>query len=247
MDIKWSLKLIQQLNEVVLYLKKNSIGKIMEILGNYFIRKHKKYGDIEKYSMDFSNDAYNDAYNDATINTSNITEGEYRLAFICELVKIKRGNFKNVYNCLSYMIRFCLEKKFNYLASKPDNKTSYLVSLLKDNLRTKNIDSIVFSIKIVKKLVKEDISVMSSLMCETQNLDISILSTEHIRNILEILKTRRTIYVRILLILTYEMMNISDILLWSFNKVSFSNRNEMISSLTSPSIETIMFLSSQRM
>lgn len=237
MDIKWTLKLLEELHEIVSYLKKNSIGKIMEILANYFIEKHKKYGKIQNYSMDFSNDV---------VDVSNITEGEYRLGFICELVKVKKSNFKNVYNCFSYMIKFCLKKKLNYSTSKPDNKTSYLISILKDNLGTTNMDSICFSIKIVKKIINEDILVMSSLMCETQNLDISILSSKYIRNILEILNTRRTIYVRILLVLTYEMMNVSDIPVWILDKLTFSNKKQMISSLTSPSIETFIFLSSLR-
>ena len=230
--MKWSLELITELNEVVSYLRKNNIGKILENLANYFIKKH---DDISNYSMNFTAEV---------TDISMIGDGEYRLAYICEIIHLKTGKIKNVYGCLSHMIKYCLKKRFKYSVGKPDNKTSYLISLLKDTLKTDNTKSINFGIKTVKKLIGNDIDLLTSCVSASQNIDLSILSPLANRSILEILKTRRTLYVRILLLLTYEIREISDISKWVMKKLTFSNRDEMIISLTSPCIETIIFLTS---
>ena len=237
--MEWSLELIGELNQVVSYLKRNPIGKMLEHSANYFISKHDI---ISNYSMNFSKDV---------IDVSIVGEGEYRLALICEIIRKKTGKFKNVYNCLSYMLRYSLKKKFKYPPSKPDHKTSYLISLLRDTLKDTLRGSlktdekgIEFAIKTTKKLIGKDINELVSTISQTQNLDLTILSDLANRSVLEILKTRRTLYVRILLVLTYEIRGISNIKEWGLSKLDFSSLNGMIAALTSPVIETVIFLSS---
>lgn len=249
--MEWSLELIGELNQVVSYLKRNPIGKMLEHSANYFITKHEI---ISNYSMNFSKDV---------VDVSIVGEGEYRLALICEIIRKKTGKFKNVYNCLSYMLRYSLKKKFKYPASKPDHKTSYLISLLKDTIKDSLRDplrdslrgplrgplktdekGIEFAIKTTKKLIGKDINGLVSTISQTQNLDLTILSDLANRSVLEILKTRRTLYVRILLVLTYEIRGISNIKEWGLSKLDFSSLNGMIAALTSPVIETVIFLSS---
>ena len=230
--MEWSLELIKELNQVVSYLKRNPIGKLLEHSANYFISKHDI---ISNYSMNFSKDI---------TDVSIVGEGEYQLAFICEVVRKKTGDFKNVYTCMSYMLRYSLKKRFKYPASKPDHKTSYLISLLKDTLNINDTKGMNFAIKTTKKLIGKDINTLVSTISQTQNLDLTILSDLSNRSILEILKTRRTLYVRILLVLTYEIREISNIKEWGLHKLTFSSLNGMIAALTSPVVESVIFLSS---
>lgn len=230
--MEWSLELIHELNQVVSYLKRNSIGKLLEHSANYFISKHDI---ISNYSMNFSKDV---------IDVSIVGDGEYQLALICEIIRKKTGKFKNVYTCLSYMLKYSLKKKFKYSPSKPDHKTSYLISLLKDTLKIKDTKCIDFAIKSTKMLIGKDVHLLISTISQTQNLDLTILSDLANRSILEILKTRRTLYVRILLVLTYEIREISNIKEWGLNKLEFSSLDGMILALTSPVVETVIFLNS---
>ena len=85
MEIKWSVELVKELNDIVRFLKKNSIGEMLEAFAEYFIEKHKKYGDFEEYSMNFSNDLE---------DPSMISDGEYKLAFLCELINRKKKKKK---------------------------------------------------------------------------------------------------------------------------------------------------------
>lgn len=237
MEIKWSSTLLQELNEIVTYLKKNSMGELLENLGNYFIKKHMKYIQIENYSMNFTEDV---------IDPSIISDGEYKLAFICELIHIKKKKMINVYKCIAYMINFSTKKKFNSSHLKSNNKTFYIVSLLKDTLKIENTENLILGINLVQKIISnnKNVNLLSSLFLQSQNLDISILSPVCVRNIKEILKTERTLYVRFLLILSYDIFK--NPLILKDISISFLDQYEFISKLSSPFYETIIYLTSEK-
>ena len=277
MDIKWSQKSINELIEVVEYLKKNTLGEMLEHFANYFIKKHGKYLKIENYAMDFANDK---------IDATGIGDGEYKLAFICEIVnsysypfhlvhplaknkrkiqKRERGQFKNVYSCLEYMIKYGIYNSVRYFSEfhKPTFTGYYLTNLLRDLLIPERkiqkedpyLTILYFSYFLVTEIMNFEstnqgaIYKLSSLMADAELLNISILSKESNREMHKILKTKRTIFVRFLLILTNEILNIEDILepKWLLNKIKFSNREEFVSVVTSSLVEVIILLTSNRL
>jgi len=270
MDIQWSKDLIKDLINIVSYLKKNKIGIVLEHLGNYFIKKH---SEIENYTMEFSEE----------IDPSIISEGEYKLAFICEIInsqsdrsktfslinkkksmvrKIKRKKgFENVYIAFSIMLRFCIGNLFKLNSIKSNYKTFYLTTILKDILfperKIKNkedpqLDILIlpfFITKEIMKICRTDSNMLylnTSLILETENLNLNILTIEQRRNILEILETKKTIYLRILLVLSFEISKIENIInpLWLLRTISFENYEQFVSKITSPLIETLIFISS---
>jgi len=275
MDIKWSVKLVNELVEIVSYLKKNKIGEILESLGNYFISEHVKYLKIENYTMEFSEE----------IDTTKISDGEFKLAFICELInsssdknksfaltnkkknkirKIKRKKgFDNVYSSLSEMLKFCLGYKLKLTNITMNFESFYLTSILKEilipeikfkNKDDPNLEILSLPYFLTRELleidkIREDILYSNtSLILETQNLNLSILSKKQIREILDILNTKKTIFVRILLVLSFEVIRIENILspLWLTRSICFNDYENFISKITSPLNEVCIFLTSFR-
>lgn len=263
MEIKWSLKLIEELKQIVSYLKKNEIGGILEQLANFFLNKHLKYLDIKNYSMGFSEQ----------LDPSQITDGEFRLAFICELInsypdknktvslgkkkkkvkKIKRPKgFVNVYFSFSAMLKYCIGNNFKLSREKIDYKGFYLTNILKNIIIPENKQSDVLTLPyfLTKELMficREDskkIYKNSSLILKTEELDLTILTKKQIGEILNILNTKKTIFVRILLVLAFETLREDDILneLWMHKNIIFGNYEDFISVVTSPLIETLIFI-----
>jgi len=234
MEIQWSTYLINDLCDIIKYLKKNKLGEVLEKLADYFIKKHSKYLTIENYTMSFSD----------TMDITKITDAEYKLAFICELASFKKIK-KDIYSCLAFMITYCIRKKFKISPKKPDYKTLFLISLLKENIANKE-DIFNISYFLTSQLIefKDDIYQNQSLILNTQNIDISMFSGKQVSEMCSILKTKRTLYVRVLLVLSYEISKIDNILeLKEF--IKFSNYEEFVNLVTSPLIEVLMFLTSR--
>ena len=258
--MKWSQKFLEELNEIVTYLKKSNMGIMLEVFANYYMKRHMKYLEIKKFQMEFTEE---------TITPSDISNGEYKLAYICELIYLRckkknESNPRNVYECFSNMLRYCIRKKFTYIISRFDNSEYYLLDLLKQHFdsselmscgpnkqtQIKNNLQYDFSYYLITEIMKnDDISLLTSLTLNGENLDISFLNTEARRSICQILKTKRTLYLRFLLILTFEMLKIPNTLNsnWMNVLLHFSDRDSFTSILTSPLIETIIFLTYNKM
>lgn len=275
MEIVWSSGMVEDLCNIVNYLKKNKIGETLEKLADYFIEKHSKYLRIEDYTMAFSD----------SINPDKIKDAEFKLAYICELVnshsnkkykikslsqknkKIKHykeiRKFNNVYTSLSFMIKYTISKKLHLKNNKVDYKTFFLTNIIKDkifpDLIIKNkddpfLDVLNISYFLTKEIISftdKDIDLIyknTSLILNAENIDMSICSEKQVMELKSILKTRRTLYVRILLVLSFEISKIENILdsLWVTRSIYFENYEQFISVITSPLIETLIFLTSQK-
>ena len=250
--MKWSAKMLEEVNEIVSYLKKSTMGVMLESFANYYMFKHEKYYTFENYSMNFANEV-----NDI-VDPSNISNGEYKLAFICELIYLRARDKKekipkNVYEYFATMIRYCLRKKFIYTAfssQKMNYGGLYLISLLKEQFKDipkSNNDEIYFlSYFLIKEIMidKRDTTLLTSLRCHAENLDISFLNFPCRRSMYEILNTKRTLYLRFLLILTLEIVKTPNILrtTWVDAMVHFFNHESFLTLLNAPLIETIIFL-----
>lgn len=271
-EIRWTTDLIDDLVNVVAYFKKNKIGETLEILGDYFIKRHLKKLSFENYTMDFVD----------SIDADKINDGEYKLAFICELVnshankKIKltsiskknnekkvyryRNNFRNVYNCISFMIKYSISRNLKF-ENKADNRIFYLTSIIrekispdKQNIDKDEVDVLVLSYYLTSELINiyenhpKNVYQNSVLISNSENLDISICSTVQIREIMEILQTRRTLFVRFLLVLAFEISKIKGIFnpIWIEKTIKIRNYEEMMHIFNSSLVETLLFLTSER-
>jgi hypothetical protein len=271
-EIRWSSAMIDDLINVVAYFRKNKIGETLEILGDYFIKRHLKKLSFENYTMDFID----------SIDAHKINDGEYKLAFICELVnshankKIKltsiskknkekkiyrdRNNFRNVYNCVSFMIKYSVSRNLKF-ENKPDNRIFYLTSIIREkispdrqNIVKDEVDVLVLSYYLTSELIniyenRPEIAYQNSvLLSNSENLDISICSNCQIREMMEILQTKRTLFVRFLLVLAFEISKIRGILspIWIEKAIKIRNHEEMLFVFNSSLIETLLFLTSER-
>lgn len=273
-ELKWSTDMIHDLVTIVSYFKQNKLGEMLEVLGDHFINRHSKKLSFENYTMDFVE----------SVDADKINNGEYKLAFICELVnsqankkrklkplyknKLKKkeifrdkSNFNNVYNCLAFMIKYSISRNLDFRSNKPDNRIFFLTSVIRENLfpeyiiRNKDdVDVLTLSYYLTSEIINvcqhrhETIYEITCLMANTENLDISICSNKQIREIMDILKTRKTLFARILLVLAFEISKIEKILdpLWIQTAIKIENYEDMTSLFNSPLIETMIFLTSER-
>jgi hypothetical protein len=276
MEIRWSTKMVDDLVDIVTYLKRNKMGEILEVLGDYFIKKHAKKMQIDKYTMDF----------DDSIDADKIMDGEYKLAFICELVnsyankkrkfrsfskKIKKKKLykdkkifnNNVFYCIAFLIKYCISHILKFSSNKIDYRIFFLISVIKEkilpeyviqNKEDTTLDVLNISYYLTSEMVSlsenkpEIIYQNTSLLSNSENLDISICTNKQIREICSVLNTKRTIFARILLVLAFEISKIKNILdpLWIEKATRIENYNDFISLFNSPLIETMIFLTSQR-
>ena len=87
-----------------------------------------------------------------------------------------------------------------------------------------------------------------SLISHCENLDISICTRKQIRELYSILGTKRTIFVRILLVLAFEIIHRKSSVnkSWLNKFVKFKNKKEFLSLMSSPLVEVFLFITSER-
>ncbi len=134
----WSTPMITDLVYIVNFLKNHTIGAIVELLANSFIDKHSQKLSLDNYSMVIQHDS----------DKNVITEAEYKLAYICELVflygymkkkkdkmknkkkKIKLYLASNVFFCFGYMLASSIHLIVKFKHFMLDNKLSFLNNVL---------------------------------------------------------------------------------------------------------------------
>jgi hypothetical protein len=294
--MKWSSGMIGELANVVDYFKRGGMGKTLEILADYFIERMKKKARIETYAMEFHHE-------NLDVDSERIGQGEYKLAFICHLVNLRKNNRKksenkseknmkkerkekNVYECLSVMIKYCIMKILKY-KEKRDYRIYFLSYIIKENLipehkidekDDKILEIITLAYYLTDELIKitnsdethkfeefrnekdseigknnmnenmNSIYENRSLISHCENLDISICSRKQIRELYSILGTKRTIFVRILLVLAFEIIHRKSSInkSWLNRFVKFKNKKEFLTLMHSPLVEVFLFITSER-
>lgn len=273
MEILWTTELITELKTIVEYLKKNPIGSVLEKFSNYYVYKHREVKKLENYSMNFLDQRTSINRNDLG-TTDDISDGEYRLAFLCELTRsIKNSTSKiyrsDIYKYLNYMISYCLRRKIKNIINRPklDNETSYLISLINENVGNSNQDMCLLSLGFVKQIwtIFESGDSLSSnsqssndlrtsnnlpnLITQSEIIDMSFYKDDIKRAMLDVIykdvppnHKKKTIYLRFLLCLSYELTRKK----FDIQKfVSFSNYKDFVFVITNPVIEVTLFLISE--
>ena len=228
MEIKWSHSLLTDLRKVVNFIKTSDLGEVFEDMYNFFIEKHSQYGSLDEYYMRFL---------DAQ-DPNQISEGEYRLAFLCQIVNVRNKRFHNPYKCLSYIITYSIKRYWSVSYLHNSNTISYVVSILSELWPQGDKKTIYNSVLIVKNCInqKEKWSCFGNLYTECEIIDLSILPVETRRNILQILEINKTFYLRLLLLVVQNSIKqninwekLSDI-------VKFSKEQEMLNVLKFPPV-----------
>ena len=131
--ILWDEESISVLNKIVFYLKRSNLGPILEYLANFYIDKHHSILKLHHYGMLFSKDYI--------VDENIITDGEYKLAFICEISQLKKNKNINhtisekiIYESVYEMVKYNIDLIFSINIGHLNYKEVYLTSLLKEVL-----------------------------------------------------------------------------------------------------------------
>lgn len=266
--ILWDEQSITTLNEIVTYLKRSKLGVILELIANFYIDRHDVL-QIDNYAMGFC-----PGY---IIDSSLISDGEYKLAFMCELFELKSNeylpinkkiNSKVIYKYFSKMIKYGFDNGFVIKMKNLNYREIYITSLIKNiiipnngrnntnsyvkhglniKLRKDKISEIIkFSYFIVKQIISNNnfqIFNLQSLITETENLDLRILTQNQIKSILDVLNTKRKLYLKIFLVLTYKLIKDEYYNKDAFIKrIVFHNQKEFINVLVNPVTEIMLLI-----
>lgn len=269
--ISWNNKSISTLYEIVSYLKKH-LGLCLEQLAHFYMDRHSLLLNINQYSMGFSQEYIinTDIVDDGLYKLAFICE----LGYIIECMNLNKKhinydiNNEEIYKYVSYMIKFSIEEIFELSPHKLKHSEFFLLSILKNVLisdvniskpmiktktkikigKDKDIDVISVAYFLVLELIKAEklinIYQIQSTLLQTQILDINILSKPQIKAITEILNNKRKLFVRLLLVLSYQMIKYKYTKQKIISTINFKNRDQMIACFSIPIIETVIYLTS---
>jgi hypothetical protein len=207
--IEWTMEGINAVNEIMDMI---NTSPLMEPMG-FLVQQY-----IEMESL--SNDSFKDytiLINDKPIkDTDNLL-----LAFVCEnyLKKIPSKDItrKKVYRAFGKIILTVIKDTLLYPVTTLQYKELYVVNLVNDvlvprptQLTGQIISSCYFLTKYLIYVLRYDnkylLDFMETLLTQTQDLDITILTPEQQRNIKTVLDTKRTMHLRIFLLFSYNMI-----------------------------------------
>lgn len=229
MEIKWTSNLLEDLKRVVTFIKTSEMGEMFEEMYNYFTDKHSQYGQINEYYMNFL---------DSPKEPKKISDGEYRLAFLCQIINLRKKRFYNPYKCLCHIIKYALDRYWSVGNIHNNNNISYVVSILSEIWPQAKKKNLYNSVTIIQKVVKqdEDWTRFEYIYTDCEMIDLSILPPGSRRNILQVLETNKTFYLRLLLLIVQHVVK-QDIDWFHLSDViKFSKEKEMINVLKSPPI-----------
>lgn len=256
----WESNAIKAALRIMKFLKKS---KLMESIGHIF----QNY--IE--TLDGLNILYN-SIDDYIINMNEngifIDKNEKIMIYVLE-ININKTKYKKnknkitksmVYNAFGNIIYEMINGMFitsmkSATLHSTTYKESYLLNFISQVLVNKSNELTISILKstyyiagLLAFLNKNNIlQCMDTTMTQSQDLDIHILTNDQIRNVKEIFNTKKTIYVRILLILSNHMIrensNIDPI--WLKSKTSIKNNKDLIEMFDNIVIETLISLTGE--
>jgi len=213
------------LSEIVTYIKKSKIGNLLEYLADYYILKYELYNDFDSFGITLSENS--------ALKADKISDGEYKLAYICELVMnqiISSGNFiyrvtyEDVYRSFSRLCYETIEQTFKLETHALSYKEIYLLSILDEfldthcknkKIRNLNLQSCYFFAKQIIKITNIEPSIiynLQSLMTHIEDIKLQMFTGKQIQELLEMLGTNKRLYLKILLVISYEILRKNEII-----------------------------------
>ena len=242
--IKWDNKSIHALDEIMNIIMKS---KLMELFG-YIVQT---YIEMHEYFKNF-----NDYTLDTVEKQKNINENILMLGYVCELYisknkKNKKYMTKNlVYFSFGKILYEIISNIFLYNIPRLQYTETYIVRLVNEIIvKTPNIHTqqmVISAYFLTKYLISNNnmFSLMNILMLRTEELDITILTPKQSRDIMNTLGTKRTLYLRIFLVLSEHRIREKFMIANVWYKVKFNirNKNDLCLLLEDVIIEIIICL-----
>ena len=246
-NILWSSDTLDTLKNIMEYINKH---KLMQPLGHivrYYINKYQPY-DNKDYDI-LSVDTVPDDINREILI----------LAYICE-IHIKTRPLKNtivsnslIYISLGQIINEVLEDIFYYDRLEPTFEEVYMINIVNENISktstSQTRDIITSCYHLTKRIItyielsQDHILVyMETLHLRTQDLDMSFLTGTQIREFLSIFQTKRSLYLRIFLVLSDYMLRERTILNnnWILTKASIIDKDDFVEMLDDMIMELVI-------
>ena len=245
--IEWNKKAVIALHEIMDIINNT---KLMEPIG-YIVQK---YIDNNYNNLNFDN---------YTINTKNerkkVKDEIKMLAYVCETYMIKRkwtkaNSEKIVYNAFSRIIHNVITNIPMYNIKDLQYTELHTVRLVNEIIvkhPTMYTQQIIISVYFLTRYLIDVetennnlFGFMDTLILKTQDLDITILTPRQKREIMETLKTKRKLYLRIFLVLSYHMIREKSAIdtLWYGVKFKIKNSMDMINLIEDVMMETLICL-----
>jgi len=180
----------------------------------------KAMGHIAKYYIDHNGS--NDEYNILTLDVppEDISRDLIILAYLCEIY-LKKDLEANtvitdymIYQSFPRVVSTVINQVYTYQEWMLNYNETYMINLVADitpsSLPNKK-DIITCSYYITRQIINLHVhhrilDQLDTLYTQAQDIDLSVISSEHRRNIMNILGVKRTLYLRIFLLLTARLI-----------------------------------------
>ncbi len=241
--ILWTDIAVNRLNNIMFLINKNKLMQPIGYIVRYYIDKHQPYTSEYKVLTVDNNDTF-------------ISIDTIILAYVCEIwvkKKIKCPsiimNKRLIYKSLTKIFYETIFDHLKYDKWELNNQENYIINLISDLFKTERY-MIKFFYYLSRKLIDEIklkptiLNYMPNLIVRTQDLDISILNREQIRDFLYLFKSKRTLYVRIFLVITEYMIREKSIFNedWLKYKIKIHGYQKLKEILNDPIIEILICL-----
>jgi len=247
-SIEWGQGSVDTLSSIIKQINNRKIAIELEKLSNVYIEFNGYLLNRSNYGMNLSEESSHQA--------DHIKDGEYKLAYICELYIMQRElliessnkkykmTSKDVYMTMGNIIFEGIQKLFTFQEGSLGFKELYLISMMKRIMDSENIKKAVTTVYfLIIRLTysKGLVYKLDTLITMTENLDINILTKQELSELMEILNIKRKLYAKIFLVLLYEIIHIKNMKTWIDNICNISNMEEFTDMLTNPLLEFIIY------
>lgn len=249
-NILWSSESITTLSILMENINNNRLMRPIGHIVRYYIDKHQPYYNEYKIRTIDSIDKKIDTNLDKTILI---------LAYICEIYLKKSLNSDTIittsmiYLSIGKVIYDVSSELFKYKVTDLSYSETFLINILTEILPAEKTyryrEIITTSYYIFKYIVKyieysQDsiLSFMASSVVRSNEIDINIFTSNQVRDCLNVLKTKRTLYLRLLLSISEYLLHedIDLIVDLIFNKTNISNQRQFEDMINDMMIEIII-------
>lgn len=234
-----------------------TLGNIMNTINNTKLVRPIGYN-IRYYINKHSRD---EPYKILTVDTpvEEISKDVMILAYICEN-RIKRYHNENtiifdelIYRCFGRVLFEIIDEVYRYDEKELNYNETYMINMLNDTLPRGNTNksrSIIMSCYfITKQIIKSEynfgiIRYLETITLRADETDLGFLTSCQMRNIMEILETKRRIYLKFFMVLSDYFLRENSIVShnWLYPKSELSSFKDLNIFFKDPVIEVLIVL-----
>jgi len=242
--IVWTSKSIRTADKIMTYINNTKLMKPLGHIIKYYINKH---APIDKDKII------------STVDNIEIKRDTVILAYVCEIYirkfkpEIKLINSKSlIYKSIGKIIYNVTSEVFSYKSWSLNYEEIYLFSLMSEIFNNNNNEIIKSSYFVTKYLMSLDDSVLyniTSLISHAEDLDLNIFPVKIRREIMNILRTKRTLHLRIFCVISYHMIQEKSIITskWTKRKMKLDNMDLFKECLSNDIIQLIISVTGHKL